>query len=222
VCFSTTADVVAGCALLPVAAVSLRQVRTSHEIAFAALPAVFAVHQLVESLVWAGTDGDVPAGVAHLAAVAYLLIALPLLPVLFPVAVMLIEPSTRRHRAIPFVVLGALVSARLGYAVVSHSVTVTPHPHALAYSVGVHDGVMWTVLYVLAVIGAALGSGYRTVVAFGLVNVVGLTAVAIAYVEAFASLWCVYAALTSVLVALHMVQRRRAAVVPSTRAIGTT
>jgi hypothetical protein len=111
---------------------------------------------------------------------------------------------------VPFVVLGLAVSAALGYAVATHSVSVTAHPHALSYDVGVDNGLAWTVLYVIAVIGAALRSSYRVVAAFGVANLVGLTVVAIAYAEAFASLWCVYAAVTSVLVAWHMVLRRRA------------
>jgi hypothetical protein len=210
VCFSTTADLVAGSALVPVAAVSLGNARRLREFPFAALPAVFAVHQLIESLVWAGQDGDVSTGVAHAAAVAYVVIALPLLPALFPLAVLLVQPARGARRALPFLLLGLLVSARLGYAVAAHTVAVTAHPHALGYDVGVRDGVLWTVLYVIAVVGAALVSGSRAIVAFGVVNLVGLTAVALAYAEAFASLWCVYAALSSVLVAVHMVQRRRA------------
>jgi len=64
-------------------------------------------------------------------------------------------------------------------------------------------------LYVVAVIGPAVLSGYRSIVVFGWVNLVGLIAVAVLYVRAFASLWCVYAAVLSVLVLAHMVRRRR-------------
>jgi hypothetical protein len=46
-------------------------------------------------------------------------------------------------------------------------------------------------------------------VVFGLVNLAGLLVVAVVYLDAFASLWCVYAALTSALVTVHMVRRRR-------------
>lgn len=212
-----SADLVAGSVLLPVAAVSLGHVKQLREVPFAALPAVFAAHQLIESLVWGGHEGHVSAGLAHLAAVAYVLIALPLLPTLFPVAVLLIESPGRRRRAVPFVVLGIGVSARLACAIAVHGVTVSVHPHALTYGIGLGDGALWTVLYVLAVIGASLGSGYRTIVAFGVVNLVGLTVVAILYAEAFASLWCVYAAVTSVLVAAHMVLRHRRAATAADR-----
>lgn len=208
-CFSTTADVVAGAVLVPVAVLSLREVKSAREFPFAALPAVFAVHQLIEALVWAGTDGDVSSAVAHAAAVGYVLIALPLLPILFPLAVWLQEPRAGRRRMAPFVVLGAIVAAELGYAVVAHGVAVTPHEHALSYDIGIDHSVLWTVLYVVAVVGSAGLSRFPTVVVFGVLNLVGLTVVAVAYAEAFASLWCVYAALTSVLVLAHMIGRRR-------------
>ena len=203
-CFSTTADVVAGAVLVPVAVLSLRQARTTRELPFAALPAVFAVHQLIEALVWAGTDGQVSSWLAHAAAVAYVFIALPVLPILFPVAVWLLEPIERRHRMTPFVVLGAVVSARLGHAVLTHGVSVTPHEHALSYGIGIAHSVLWSVLYVGAIVGTAVLSRFPGVIAFGVLNLVGLTVVALAYVEAFASLWCVYAALTSVLILVHM------------------
>jgi hypothetical protein len=210
-CFSTTADVVAGAALVPVAVVSLRAVEHPRQIPFAALPAVFSVHQLVESLVWAGQDGDVSAGLAHAAAIAYVFIALPLLPTLFPAAVLLMEPRSSRVRIVPFLVVGMAVSAALGVAMLRHGVSVTEHPHALEYAVGVPDGTAWSVLYVGATMGSALLSNSRLIVAFGVVNGVGLTVVALAYVAAFASLWCVYAALASVLVMAHMIISRRSA-----------
>lgn len=208
-CFSTTADVVAGVSLVPIAAVSLRQVRAARELPFAALPALFALHQLIESLVWAGAGGYVSSSVAHAAALAYVFIALPLLPILFPIAVWLLEPTGSRRRMTPFLVLGAVVSGRLGYAVGTHGVSVTPHEHALSYTIGIAHSVAWTVLYVVAIVGTAALSRFPVVVAFGAVNLVGLTVVALAYAEAFASLWCVYAAMTSVLVMLQMILRRR-------------
>jgi energy-converting hydrogenase Eha subunit E len=204
VCFSTTADVVAGSVLAPVAVASLFQVRRPRQLLFAALPAVFAVHQLVESLVWAGDDGDVSAGLEHAAAVAYAVIAFPLLPLLFPVAVVLIEPRAARRAALPFVALGTIVSGYLAYAMAAHGVRVTAHPHALSYDIGADNGGFWAVLYVIAVIGPALLSKSPSIRAFGAVNLVGLTVVALAYAEAFASLWCVYAAATSVLVLVHL------------------
>lgn len=211
-CFSMTADLVAGGVLVPVAALSLSRVTEPRQLPFLALPAVFSAHQLIESLVWGGHEGHVPAGVAHAAAVAYVLIALPLLPALVPIAVTLIAPPDRRRLMLPFVGLGLAVAAVLLWSVLDGPITVVPHEHALEYEAGVPAGLLVAVLYVVAVIGPPLLHGNRFVVAFGVVNLVGLTIVAIAYVDAFASLWCVYAAVSSVLILGYTFQNHRSAI----------
>jgi hypothetical protein len=63
-CFSVTADLAAGAALLPVAALSLREVRQWRELPCASLAAIFAAHQLIEAFVWAQQDGDVSPALA--------------------------------------------------------------------------------------------------------------------------------------------------------------
>ncbi|QCX27801.1 DUF6629 family protein [Nocardioides jishulii] len=208
-CFSIGADLTTGVALLPVAVVSLREVRTLRELPFASLPLFFALHQLTEALVWREASDYVSAAVQQAAALAYVLFAFPILPILVPLAVLLLEPRARRLRVAPFVVLGAVVAGYLGWAVLRGPIEIRQEPHALVYDVGLTYGVMWAVLYVVAVIGPAVMSGYPSIVAFGLLNLVGLSVVAIVYVQAFASLWCVYAALSSALVVVHMVLRRR-------------
>lgn len=208
-CFSLQADLVAGAVLAPIAVLSLREVRTRRELPFALLPTVFCVHQLIEALVWLGLEGRVPGWVQAAAALAYVLIALPLLPLLVPTAILLLEPRGFRARTVPFVGLGVIVAAVLLVTVLDGPIKVVRLDHALSYHVGLSDALLWVALYVVAVTGPALMSGYRSIVAFGVLNVVGLTAVALLYAEAFASLWCVYAALTSVLILVHMRRRRR-------------
>lgn len=207
-CFSIQADLVAGVLLLPIAALSLVEVRRPRELPFAVLPLLFGSHQLIESLVWAGVDGEASATVQHAATVAYMLIALPLLPLLVPLAVLLLEPHGARARVAPFVALGAVVSGYLTYVVLAQPITVVRHPHALEYRTGGGVGIVWVLLYVVAVIGPSLLSGYPSIVTFGILNLLGLVTVGLLYTQAFTSLWCVYAALMSGLVLLHMYLRR--------------
>ena len=204
-----TADLVAGTALLPVAALTLREVRRKREVPFALLPAIFAAHQFLEVFVWKGLDGEVSAGVAELAMRTYLFIAWPLLPTYVPLAVLLLAPRGARARVAPFLVLGIIVSTYLAWVVLANPVQVIRHPRGLEYATVVHHPILWAVLYIAAVIGAPLMSGYRSIVAFGVVNLVGLTLVAVFYAQAFASLWCVFAAASSLLMLVHMVRRRR-------------
>lgn len=194
---------------MPVAALSLREVRRLREVPFAALPLLFAAHQLIESLVWLGVDGVVSHTVQQAAALIYVLFAFPVLPTLVPAAVLLLEPHGARLRVTPFLAVGLVVSAYLTYVVLGGPLVVEEHSHALVYRVGLENGVAWAVLYILAVVGPSLMSGYKSIVAFGALNLVGLTLVALAYQVAFASIWCVFAALSSVLVLLHMYRRRR-------------
>ena len=208
-CFSPEADLVVGVGLLPVAVMALREVRHPRELPFALLPLLFALHQLVEVLVWPDTGGSVCPGVQEAASLAYVFFALPVLPILVSSAVLLLEPRDQRLRIAPFVVLGAVVTTYLTSVVVSGSVQVEVHPHALVYRVGLNQPELWTTAYVVAVVGPSLASGYRSIVALGAVNLVGLIAVAVFYVTAFASLWCVLAACSSVLVVVHLRRRRR-------------
>ena len=209
VCFSMTADLVVGTALVPVAVLAVREVRRPRELPFALLPALFAAHQFIEVAVWMGLDGDVSPGVAELAMRAYLFIAWPLLPIYVPLAVLMLEPRHLRRRVAPFVALGAVVAAYLAYVVLANPVEVIEHPNGLEYATEVHHPIVWAVLYVIAVIGPALLSGYRSIVAFGALNLLGLTLVAVFYFQEFASLWCIFAAASSILILVHMVRRRR-------------
>jgi hypothetical protein len=207
-CFSVEADLIAGAALLPVAALSLREVRRWHEVPFASLPAVFAAHQLIESLVWAQQDGDVSPGVGHLAALIYVFIAWPLLPALIPLSVALLEPRATRRRTASFIAIGLIVAGYLAYVVLARPVVVVVHPHALEYQTGVVHPLLWAVLYIVAIVGALMTSSHRLVVVFGVLNLIGLIVVALYYFEAFTSLWCAFAALASLMVWLHMRSRR--------------
>jgi Family of unknown function (DUF6629) len=209
VCFSVQADVVAGIVVLPMAVVALREVRHVREVPFASLPLLFALHQFVEAVIWAGFDDhDVSMPLRIAAVLVYVGYAMVVLPTLMPLAVLLLEPRGDRLRVTPFVILGAVMSLVFAVEVFSTPMTVVVHPHALEYVTGLHHGGILAIGYVVAVIGPAVLSGYRSVVAFGVVNLLGLVVVAIAYEDAFASLWCVFAALSSALVMLHMLRRR--------------
>lgn len=95
-CFSMTADLVVGAALVPVAVATLREVKHWREVPFALLPTVFSVHQFIEAAVW--PNDVVSPGMKHLAMLAYVFIALPLLPALVPWAILALEPSGARLR----------------------------------------------------------------------------------------------------------------------------
>lgn len=91
-----------------------------------------------------------------------------------PLAVMLLEPHRARLRVTPFLALGVVVSAYLRWVVLANPVEVVRHAYELEYLNVVQHPLLWAVLYIVAVIGAPLMSRYRSIVAFGALNLVGL------------------------------------------------
>ena len=60
------------------------------------------------------------------------------------------------------------------------------------------------VLYIAATCGALLASSSRAIRVFGICNLAAVIGLAVTTTEGFASLWCAWAAVTSVAIALHL------------------
>jgi hypothetical protein len=206
VCFSPQADLVGGIVVSAIGVDVLlhRDGRSRHR-ALCALPLVLGFHQFVEAFVWWGLQGHVDPGIGRFAMWVYLSIAFVVLPVFVPLAVYALEPTTRRRLCIaPFVVLGIVVAGILLAAMVHGPVGVQLRPYHLAYSLRLGHAAVVIVLYIVAVCGAWLVSGYRYIALYGIVNLLAVIVIAKLTVDGFASVWCGYAALTSGALAVYM------------------
>jgi hypothetical protein len=204
-CFSPQADLVGGAVICAIGVDAVRHVRQRRElIALAWLPLLLGAHQLIEAVVWLWLQGHVPYGAGRLALWAYLLIALAVLPVFVPLAVIAMEPTRKRKLTMtPFAAAGTLTAAVLLAAMADGPVGARLAPYHLAYSVRLHAGLLITALYVLAVCGPLLLSGYRHVALFGIANLTAVIIIARLTADGFTSIWCGWAALTSAAIALH-------------------
>lgn len=203
-CFSVEADVAVGVAVGVVGIDALRHVTRPAQWPLAALPLVFAAHQINEAFVWWGLEGTLSSSIARLAAWIYLGVAFAL-PSVVPVTVALIEPDRVRRRVMwGFAALGAAVSAVLLVALVRGG----PHVHIeslhLAYAVDTGFGVQLAVLYVLATCGAFLASSDRRIALVGLLNLLAVSVLAVLLMTGVISLWCAWAAVVSVLIASYL------------------
>jgi hypothetical protein len=205
-CFSPQADLVGGVVVTAIGIDAWRHVRSRRDhYLLATLPLLLGAHQLIESFVWLSLQGHVPHALGRVALWAYLLIAFVVLPIFIPLAVMALEPTSRRRwRIVPVVVLGTVISVILFAAMLRGPVTVELRPYHLAYSIKLSDGLLIVSLYVVAVCGALLISGFRHVFYFGLANLVAVAILARLTVDGFASTWCGYAALSAAAISLHM------------------
>jgi hypothetical protein len=99
-----------------------------------------------------------------------------------------------------FVVLGGVLALYTLWALVVAPFQVFLHDHSIDYENPYSTTVGVAVPYVVATCGALLFSGYRDLVVFGVLNVVGVVAVMLLKSYAFTSLWCAYAAAASVII----------------------
>jgi hypothetical protein len=205
VCFSPQADVVGGLVICAIGIDAVRHVRRRRELlALAWIPLLLGAHQFIEALVWLWLQGHVPRGIGHVALWGYLLIAFVVLPVFVPLAVIALEPTRRRKWMMaPFALTGTVIAVILLAAMVRGPVDVKLAPYHLSYGIRVPDGFLIVALYVVAVCGPLLMSGYRSVVIFGAVNLVAVIVIARLTVSGFASVWCGWAAVSSAVIALH-------------------
>lgn len=205
-CFSATADVVGGVVVTAIGVDACRHLKGRDDhLLLATLPLLLGAHQLDEAFVWWGAQGHVPHVVGRAALWLYLLIAFVVLPIFVPLAVVALEPTTRRRcRLIPFIALGTVVSAVLLIALLHAPISATEKPYHLAYNLTISHGGLVVGLYVVAVCGALLFSGYHHVEIFGVANLIAIACLAWLTLDGFASLWCGYAALSAGAIALHM------------------
>lgn len=205
-CFSPQGDLAAGVVITGIGVDACRHLRGRNDLLLlAGLPLLLGAHQIDESLVWFSLQGHIPHSIGRVAMWIYLLIALVVVPIIVPVAILKLEPTLRRKlRIAPFVALGVGVAAVLLEAMVRGPVTAKLESYHLAYSIGLRHGILIVSLYVVAACGSLLFSGYKHILIFGLANVFAVVLLAELTANGFASLWCFYAAITSGAISLHM------------------
>ena len=209
-CFSAEADILAGVIVTGVGVDALRHVRHHREMALAALPILFGLHQLIEVPVWWGVGGQVSAEVASGAAWLYLIIAFGVIPWVVPAAIRQLEPDRRRRSLMTGLIgLGVVVAAALTIPTVLGPITVADGGQYLDYSAPLVFGGVITVLYVLATCGAFLLSSDRVVRIAGMLNLAVVATLAVMLTSGVISLWCVWAAVSSVAIAVHLRRMHR-------------
>ncbi|MFG2874871.1 DUF6629 family protein [Streptomyces sp. NPDC048337] len=206
-CWSATADLTAGTVITAVGLVCLAgavRARRPRDLPVAALPVLLGAHQLVEAAVWGSGGGCSPA------ATAWAVIALPVLPVWVPFGVLLAAgPGVRRRLWGPAAV-GLATAAVLAYCLATRPVTAEIRGHTVGYGVNVPWMPLVLTGYLFATLGALLLAGDRWLRLLGAVLAAGALACSALWRLEFASTWCAFAAVSSVLV-LGWVRHRRPA-----------
>jgi len=203
-CFSATASFIAAGVIGTIGVATLRHVREPRALLFASVPTLFAIHQFCEGFVWLGLEGRIGKIALDHVAFLFMMYAYGFLPLLMPAAVALMEPpGWRRGVILGLTGIGALVCAWNVVGLVSFPSQIYVEHRSIAYHNPLIGNFFFTCLYVLATCGALLLSTHRVVRWYGVLNVIGLTIAQIIKEYAFASVWCFYAAILSVIIYWH-------------------
>ncbi|MFE3627434.1 DUF6629 family protein [Streptomyces goshikiensis] len=193
-CWSATADLAAGTVITAVGVVCVLRVRRARDLPVAALPVLLGVHQLVEAAVWNAGGGCGPA------TTAWAVIALPVLPVWVAFGVLLAAgPGARRVLWGP-AAAGLATAAVLAYCLATRPVDAEVRGHTIGYGVAVPYAPLVLAGYLFATLGALLLSGDRGLRLLGAVLAAGAVVCVALWRLEFASTWCAFAAVASVLV----------------------
>jgi hypothetical protein len=201
VCFSASANFIGSAVIGAIGVATLAEVKHRREVLFAAMPILFALHQFTEGFVWLGIDGKLPPIVTHDAGAAYVLYAQGLLPFVFPLSILLIEPTRRRRRRmLDFTLLGGALAVYILWGLIAYPVQVYAQARGIVYLNQMTTTTVVAVLYVVATCGALFFSGFRLLVVLGWLNLIGLLVVMLVRRYEFTSIWCAYAAVVSVII----------------------
>lgn len=208
-CFSPEVDVVVGSAISIIAIDAIRHCPNRRTLPLALIPAAFALHTFESALVWCGLRDWIPLWLSDAAEWAYLLFAFAVLPIYVPLALWLIEPKGLRRNALYVVqVLGLVAGLAYAYALTQGHGSATACNLYIDYDIaGAHP--IAGLLYPVATIGAVLLSSHRPIFLWGISNVFVTTFLFFWNQRGLASLWCLYAAATSVFIAWFVRQLPR-------------
>ena len=204
-CFSATASFSAGTILLGLGTLTLKSARRPRELGFAAIPLLFAVQQLSEGVIWLTFRNEAPQLNAVMTYV-YSFFSHVLWPVYVPVAVLLMEPSEWRRRALlVFVATGVAVGAYLLYFLIAFPIVSRPTGQHIEYVSPHFFAAVAMTLYLMSTTFSPILSTHRMVKVFGVLALLSFAAAYFFYAIWFISVWCFFAALLSAVVYLHFV-----------------
>ena len=203
-CFSATASFTAGAALLIVGTVTTRRAGRSADLAFAAVPLLFGVQQILEGALWL-TFPDKAPFLNTVLTYVYTFFSHVLWPVYVPLAVLLMERTPWRRKVLGAIAIaGAAVALYLLILLVRRPLVSQVTGGHIAYTSPHFYALEVMTLYLLGTCVSSLFSSHRSVRVFGVAAFLSFVAAYAFYATWFISVWCFFAAVLSGTVLLHL------------------
>ncbi|CAN5892865.1 hypothetical protein BH11GEM2_BH11GEM2_35790 [soil metagenome] len=207
-CFSATASFVAGTTLSAIGVATITKVEQRSELPFALIPLLFGIQQLIEGVIWLTFSHDAPL-LKQTMTYIYSVFSHVLWPIYVPFAFRVLETTPWRRRAMLwFQGIGLVVGLYLLYFIVTRPVIAEVVGRHIVYDSPHFFIVPVIVLYVVATCFTGTVSSHTFVRLFGGLALLSFIATYFFAANALVSVWCFFAALLSVLIYLHLTDRR--------------
>lgn len=202
-CFSASASFIAGVSLAAIGALTLKRVTRRREIAFALIPLLFGIQQLIEGLLWLSFRFDAPLLNAA-TTYAFSVFSHSVWPIFVPFSVGLLEVVPwRRHAIFAFQIVGLGIGLYLLYFIVRYPITAVAGEHIVYVSPHFSQAPAM-LLYLAATCAVSFFSSHRLVKIFG-ASALALFFVAYwFYTAALFSVWCFFSAVLSAIIYLYV------------------
>lgn len=215
-CFSATASFTAAAVVGGIGALTLRQAARHGERAIlpiAAFPALFAMQQAIEGLLWLDLARPVAGACRPFLVHGFLGYAEIFWPVFAPFAAWLIERERWRRQFILFcLAIGAMLSAYLLFKMSGNPYSASAAAGHIAY----HNGAVYPrgieFAYVIATTISLTVSSHNMIRLLAVVILGGFAGAYLSFHQSYISVWCFFAAVASVLVYLFVRQAPRTAI----------
>lgn len=199
-CFSATASFAAAGVLGIAGATSLYYAKNTPVKWYAAIPLLFGIQQGIEGVQWL-LQG--PSLACSTAGYGFLFFAFLLWPVYVPFAMQAMERQQERKKLLVWLTwFGAAITLYFSIWYLTSPLTITLTDNSVVYNMAIPLAANVAPMYVL-VTGSGIFSSRVRVQIFSLVVLVGAAVSAILYRYAFTSVWCFFAAVSSLLVLLE-------------------
>jgi len=216
-CFSASASFGVSAILLAGGIGSIKNVKTTAQIAFAVIPVLFAIQQFTEGIIWLSLTNMNVSGWNNSATYTFLFIAQVLWPVWVPFSIFLMESNYIRKRVLLGLTgIGCITSFYMAYTLITSDFHSSISNHHIQYNQNFSTIVinLGSVFYFLPTVLPAFISSLKKMIYIGMLLLSSYIISKLYYPENVVSVWCYFAAAISIAVFLIIASSRQTEKLP--------
>ncbi len=211
-CFSPEASFTAAAVITTVGVVALKKAPSKAYQLFACIPLFFGVQQLMEGVVWLSLLYERFAYFKDFSTAGFIIFAWVVWPFWMPLTIGLIEEDPKRKKILKgLLYVGIGVTLALTYTLMFRNVQAEILDCSIIYNFDVADNIHATfgILYLIVTVAPTLISKVSKVWLLGVMNVLAYVGTKLFISDRILSIWCFFAAITSVIVLWVILERNK-------------